>query len=151
VNEFFSTLPVAARALWEFMEGFYGLAIMVVSIVLIAVLLYLAKAWRDEHSWLSAIAGVMGASVAFWWAFGIVPSAFTYFMDGERDVFEGALVPEALPGMDNFYQVFRDVAVVGMQTVFVLVFAILLLRIQKRYPRSLAEGEEKAPATGGYR
>jgi hypothetical protein len=151
VNEFFATLPEAGAALWEFMEGFYGITIIIGSIALAALALYLAKAWRDTHSWLSAISGITGASIVFWWAFGILPSAFTYFMDGERDRFEGTLVPAALPGMENFYQVFRDVTVVGMQTVFVLIFAVALLRIQRRYPRSLAEGEEKSPATGGYR
>jgi uncharacterized membrane-anchored protein len=151
VNEFFTTLPQAGAALWEFMDGFYGVVIFLGSVVLTAALLFVAKAWRDTHSWLSAIAGISAASVAFWWAFGILPSAFTYFMDSERDLLEGTLVPGALPAMDNFYQVFRDVVVVGMQTVFVVVFAIIMLRIQRRYPRSLAEGEEKSPATGGYR
>jgi hypothetical protein len=151
VNEFFATLPEAGAALWEFMEGFYGIAVIIGSIALTALFLYLAKAWRDNHSWLSAISGITGASIAFWWAFGILPSAFTYFMDGERDRFEGTLLPEGLPLMDNFYQVFRDSVVIGMQTVFVVLFAVAMLRIQKRYPRTLAEGEEKSPATGGYR
>jgi hypothetical protein len=151
VNEFFATLPEAGRSLWDFMEGFYGIAIIVGSVVLVAVLLFLAKTWRDEHSWLSAIAGVSGAGVLFWWAFGIIPSAFTYFMDGERGMLEGTLVPGALPAMDNFYEVARDATVVGMQTVLGVIFAIAMLRIQRRYPRSLAEGEEKSPATGGYR
>jgi hypothetical protein len=151
VNEFFATLPEAGQALWEFMEGFYGIAIFLGSVVLAALLFYLAKIWRDDHSWLSAISGISGASVAFWWAFGIMPSAFTFFMDGERDLLEGTIVPAALPAMDNFYAVFRDAVVVGMQTVFVIVFAVAMLRIQKRYPRSLGEGEEKSPATGGYK
>ena len=151
MNEFFATLPDAGAALWDFMEGFYGIAIIVGSVALAALALFLAKRWRDEHSWLSAVAGVSGAAIAFWWAFGILPSAFTFFMDGERDLLEGTIVPAAMPGMDNFYEVFRDVVVVGMQTVLAVVFAVAALRIQRRYPRSLAEGEEKSPATGGYR
>jgi hypothetical protein len=151
VSEFFATLPEAGAALWGFIEGVYGLAIGAASIALAALFLFLAKSWRDTRSWLSAISGMMGASIAFWWAFGILPSAFTYFMDGERDRFEGTLLPEGLPLMENFYQVFRDSVVIGMQTVFVVLFAVAMLRIQKRYPRTLAEGEEKSPATGGYR
>jgi hypothetical protein len=151
VREFFSTLPEAGVLLWEFMEGFYGVAIALGSFALAALFLFLAKIWRDNHSWLSAIAGVSGGSILFWWAFGIIPSAFTYFVDGERDVFEGTLLPGQLPGMDNAYEVLRDVTVVGMQTLFVVVFLVAMLRIQRRYPRSLAEGEEKTPVTGGYR
>jgi hypothetical protein len=151
VNEFFTTLPEAGAALWDFMEGFYGIAILVGSIVLAALALFLAKTWRDTHSWLAAVAGITGASIAFWWAFGIIPSAFVYFMDGQRDLLEGTLVPGGLPGMDNFYEVARDATVVGMQTVLAVVFAVAMLRLQRRYPRSLADGEEKSPATGGYR
>ena len=151
MNEFFRTLPAAGRALWEFMDGFYGIAIIIGSVALLALFVFLAKTWRAEHSWLSAISGVMAASVVFWWAFGILPSAFTFFLDGERDLLEGTLVPASLPGMDNFYEVARDSTVVGMQTVFVIIFVMAALRIQRRYPRSLAEGEDKTPATGGYK
>lgn len=151
MSEFFGTLPEVGAALWEFGEGVYGLAIMFGSIALFALFAFLAKIWRDGHSWLSALSGVMAASIAFWWAFGILPSAQTFFLDGERDLLAGTIIPESLPGMDNFYQVFRDVLAVGQQTVFGVAFAVALLVLQRRYPRSLAEGEEKSPATGGYR
>lgn len=149
--EFFGTLPEIARAVWSFLDGFYGLAIFVVSMAAMVGLLLLAKAWRATHGWLAAIAGMTGAAIAFWWSFGIMPSAFVYFMDGQRDLLEGTVVPAGLPGMDNVYQVLRDSIVVGQQTLFVIVFAIAMARIQRRYPRTLAEGEEKAPATGGYK
>jgi hypothetical protein len=151
VNEFFATLPEAGAALWSFIDGFYGIVVTIGSVALAALFLFAAVRWRDTHSWLSAIAGVSAAGIAFWWAFGIIPSAFTYYMDGNRPLLEGTVVPAALPGMDNFYEVFRDSVVVGMQVVLGVVFAMAMLRIQRRYPRSLAEGEEKSPATGGYR
>lgn len=151
MDEFFATLPEAGAALWDFMDGFYGLAITVGSIVLVVGLLSLAKVLRPNHEWLSAISGMTGVAIAFWWAFGIMPSAFTFFMDGNRDLFEGRLLPEALPAMENVYAVLRDVIVMGMQTVFVVAFALGMAVLQKRYPRSLAPGEEKSPATGGYK
>lgn len=151
MGEFFGAIPEVARAFWGFMDGLYGVAIIVGSIVLTAGFLFLAMTWRATHEWLSAIAGMMAAGIAFWWAFGILPSAFVYFMDGERDMIEGTLVPSAIPGMDNFYQVLRDSIVVGQQTLFAVLFAVGMIMLQKRYPRTLATGEEKSPATGGYR
>lgn len=151
MGEFLGAIPEVARAFWSFMDGFYGLAIMAASLVLGAGLLFLAVTWRGTHEWLSAITGMMAAAVGFWWSFGILPSAFVYFMDGRRDMIEGTLVPSAVPGMENFYQVLRDVIVVGQQTLFAVLFAVVMLMIQKRYPRTLVSGEEKSPATGGYR
>jgi hypothetical protein len=94
---------------------------------------------------------MMAGFVAFWWAFGIIPSAFIYFADGNRDLLEGTLFPGALPMMDNAYQVFRDSIVVGLTVIAVVAFSLAAAALQRRYPRTLAEGEEKAPASGGYR
>lgn len=149
--EFFGALPEAARAFWSFIDGFYGIAVFVVSMGMMVGLLVLALAWREKHEWLAAVSGIMGTGIAFLWSFGIMPSAFVYFMDAQRDLLEGTVVPAGLPAMENFYQVLRDVIVVGQQGLFVVLFAVAMLMIQRRYPRTLAEGEEKAPATGGYR
>lgn len=151
MGEFFGAIPEVARAFWVFMEGLYGVAIIVGSVVLTALFAFLAKAWRGTRDWLSAVSGMTAASIAFWWGFGILPSAFVYFMDGERDIIEGTLLPGSLPGMDNFYQVLRDSIVMGQTILFVILFAMGMLMIQRRYPRTLAGGEEKSPSSGGYR
>lgn len=151
ISQFFRTLPDAGVALWEFADGFYGLAVTAVSVVLAVGLLFLARLWRDTHGWLSATFGLMAGFIAFWWAFGILPSALIYYMDGSRDLLEGVVFPGALPMMDNAYQVTRDILVVGETTLAVLAFCLACAAIQRRYPRTLAEGEERGPTSGGYK
>lgn len=151
MGEFFGAIPEVARAFWVFMDGFYGVAITVGSLVLGLLFGFLAVTWRGTHDWLAAISGMMAASVAFLWSFGILPSAFVYFVDSERDLIAGTLVPESLPAMDNFYQVLRDSIVIGQTGLFIVMFAVAMLMIQRRYPRTLAPGEEKGQASGGYR
>jgi chromate transport protein ChrA len=151
ISQFFRTLPEAVAALWTFADGFYGLAVTVVSVVLTAALLFFAKAWRDTHSWLSATFGMMAGFVAFWWAFGILPSALIYYLDGNRGLLEGTVLPGALPLMDNAYQVTRDTLVVIETALAIVAFSMLAAAIQRRYPRTLAEGEERGPTTGGYK
>jgi hypothetical protein len=151
LSEFFGALPAAGREVWNLIEGLYGLVIIAASVVLTALFLFLAKALRDEHGWLSATFGMMAGFIAFWWAFGIIPSAFIYFADGARDTLEGTVFPGPLPGMDNAYQVFRDSIVVGLTVVAVVAFCMAAAALQRRYPRTLVEGEEKSPATGGYK
>lgn len=151
VRQFFGTLPEAFAAVWEFMDGLYGLAVLGVSLVLIAVFLLLAHRLRPGHEWLSAVFGVLGGAVAFWWLFGILPSAWVYFADSERDLLEGTVLPGAIPGADNFYQVFRDLVVMGETGVAIAAFIVAGFWIQKHFPRQLAEDEEKQPSTGGYK
>lgn len=152
LREFFGTLPEAFRALWEFGDGWYSVGITVVSLALFAGFLLLAKVLRRPgHEWLAAVSGVLAGAVAFWWLFGILPSAWVYFADGQRELLEGTVLPGAIPGADNFYQIVRDVVVIAEQGVAVAAFAAAAVVIQKRYPRTLAEGEEKSPATGGYK
>jgi hypothetical protein len=151
ISEFFRTLPAAAEALWNFAEGFYGLTVTIGSVALFALFGFLAMTWREGHGWLSAVFGMMAGFIAFWWAFGIIPSAFIYFMDGSRDVLGGTLVPESLPGMDNAYQVVRDITVVNLTVIAVVVFCLAAAALQRRYPRTLAEGEERGPTSGGYK
>lgn len=150
-RQFFSTLPEAFAGLWEFIDGLYGITLLVGSLALIAVLVVLALRVRPRHEWMAAILGVLGGFVAFWWLFGMLPSAWVYFVDGERELMEGAVLPGALPGADNFYQVFRDLVIVGETGVATLGFVVLAFALQKRFPRGLAEDEEKQPSSGGYK
>lgn len=151
VRQFFSTLPEALAAVWEFVDGVYGLTVLGVSLVIIAGFLLLAHRLRPGHEWLSAVFGVLGGGVVFWWLFAILPSAWVYFASGERDLLEGTVLPGAIPGADNFYMVFRDVVVVGETAVAIVAFIVAGSWIQKHFPRQLAEDEEKQPSTGGYK
>jgi hypothetical protein len=144
--------PEVVGALWEFGRGFYGLAIMVGSAVLAAVFLFLAKQWRDSKGWLSSICGMMAGTIAVFWVFGIIPSAWVYFADGRRDLLEGLVIPGAIdPIWSNFYLFFRD-SVVAIETgVAIVAFTVIAFAVQKRYPRALAEGEDTRPQSGGYK
>ena len=53
--------------------------------------------------------------------------------------------------MGNFYQVFRDSIVMAETTVAMIAMGAVALWVQKKYPRGLAEGEEKGPSSGGYK
>lgn len=150
-RQFFGTLPDAFAGLWRFIEGLRGVTILAVSLVILAVLVVSALRLRPRHEWLSAITGVLGGAVAFWWLFAILPSAFVYFVGGERELLEGTVLPGAIPGADNFYEVFRDMVVVGETAVGMLLFIVLAFGLQKRFPRGLAEDEEKQPSSGGYK
>ncbi|CAN5568194.1 MAG: hypothetical protein M3493_07400 [Actinomycetota bacterium] len=156
MGAFFGALPDVVVALWEFGRGWTGIVITIGSVLLTAGLLFGAKTLRDTHGWLASILGMMGATIAAWWAFGILPSAWIYFLDGQRDALEGVVIPEAL-GIGgrvmsaNFYQVFRDVVVMAETTVAMLAFAVMAVAVQKRYPRALAEGEQSRPQSGGYK
>ena len=156
LSEFFSTLPDVFSALWTFGRGWSGVLISGGSVVLFAVLCFAAMTLRETHGWVAAILGMMGATIAAWWAFGILPSAWIYFADGQRDLLENAIIPGTLgvgrfQVASNFYQVFRDSVVMAETTIAMVAFAVLALQIQKRYPRALAEGEEARPQSGGYK
>ena len=156
VGEFFAALPAVGQALWTFMRGWAGIAIIIGSGVLTVGLLALALLLRDRMGWMSAIFGTMAATIAGFWAFGIIPSAWIYFADGQRDLLENTIIPGTLGIGDaviaaNFYQVFRDSVVMAETTIAMVAFAVLALVIQKRYPRALAEGEESRPQSGGYK
>jgi hypothetical protein len=151
LGDFFGTLPAVFRAAWEFADGFYGVAITIGSAALAAVFLFLASILRATHGWTAAVMGAMAATIGMFWVFGVIPSAWVYFADGQRDLLEGTIIPSALPGADNFYLVFRDLVVLAETGVAIVGIAALALWVQKRYPRSLAEGEERGPTSGGYR
>lgn len=153
VGEFFQTLPGVFVALWEFARGWTGVLITGVSVVMAVGFLGAAHFLRDRSGWVSAVFGMMAATIAMWWVFGIIPSAWVYFADGERDLLGDQIIPTVLfpPLMNNFYQVFRDSVVVGMLAAGVAGFILVGLWVQKHYPRSLAEGEEARPQSGGYK
>jgi len=138
-------------ALWEFIDGFRGVGVALGSIVLTALFAFAALRLRDRSGWLSSIFGLMAGTVVMFWLFGIIPSAWVYFSDGQRDLLGGRVIPEALPGMGNFYLLFRDLVVVGETGVAIGAMLVVIFWIQKRYPRSLAEGEEARPQSGGYK
>jgi hypothetical protein len=156
VGEFFSTLPEVASALWTFMSGWRGVAIIVGSGAMIIGFSGAAIFLRDTFGWLSSIFGMMAATIAAWWAFGIIPSAWIYFADGQKDLMIDRVIPATLGTPQfmiatNFYQVFRDLVVIMETQIAMVVFAIIALQIQKRFPRALAEGEEARPQSGGYK
>lgn len=151
VREFFATIPKVFSALWQFADGWMGLAIMLGYLIAALLFVYLAVTLRARRGWLSSVFGVMAITIAFFWGFGIIPSAWVYFADGQRALLEGTVIPAALPGAENFYQVFRDTVVVGLTALAIVGFAVAAGAIQRRYPGVLAEGEEAAPKTGGYK
>lgn len=151
IREFFGAIPGALTLFWEFIEGFYGIAILLGSVALGAGLAFGALRLRDRSGWLSAILGTMAATVALWWVFGVVPSAWVYYFNEAQDVVGGAIVPNALPGFANFYFVFRDAVVLALTGLGLALVVVASLWLQKRYPRALAEGEEARPQAGGYK
>lgn len=161
VGEFFSTLPKVGGAMWTFLgesrdSPWEGVATIIGSGALMVIFAVVAFKLRDAYGWLSSIFGMMSATIAAWWAFGIIPSAWVYFADGQQDLMEDTVIPGTLAIgnleiASNFYQVFRDMVVMGETTIAMVAFAVLALQIQKRFPRALAEGEEARPQSGGYK
>lgn len=148
---FFTALREAAVAAWQFGGGWRAVAVSVGSVVMVAGFCFAAYRLRATSGWLSAIFGMMAATVAMWWAFGILPSAWVYYADGQRDLLGGTVIPESLPAMANFYTIFRDAVVAGETGIALLGVAVIALWVQKRFPRALAEGEESRPQSGGYK
>lgn len=156
LGEFFRAIPDAVAALWDFGGGLYGLVVTLGSIALAGVLLFGAKMMRDRAGWISAILGGMATTIVALWIFGVLPSAWIYFVDGSKDVLQDRIVPASItPGgyalFTNFYQVFRD-SVVMMETIVAMAgFTALALYVQRKLPKSLTEGEEARPQSGGYK
>lgn len=156
VGEFFSAIPDALSALWTFGRGWAGLGITIGSMALTALFLLLAHRTRESYGWISATWGGMAAMIATLWAFGILPSAWIYFLDGSKAVLQDQIIPSQIAFGDfvlfsNFYQVFRDSIVMVETIVAMAAFTALAIWVQKRYPRGLAEGEEARPQAGGYK
>lgn len=176
-GEFFSTLDDAAFALWQFGDpsgvgqGWWGLVILAIwGIGLVAVPLLIAKQTYKKHDWVSATMGVMAAFAVSWWLFGILPSAWIYYLDSSSEILKGPIIPASvgitgpieigswviipdgyrLDLMSNFYDVFRDLVVVIQQIAALSLVFWGALRIQKRYPKTLVSGETR-PDAGGYK
>ena len=173
-GDFFSTLPDALRAFWQFGDpsgigqGWWGIVILLIwGVLLTAVPLYIAKITYGKREWVSATMGVVAGLSIFWWVYGILPSAWIYFLDANQEVLSGPIIPDSMvipmgwawwaPDSEytldvatNLYEVIRDIVVVLEHLVaFVLTFW-LAMRIQKQYPKTLAPGESK-PEAGGYK
>lgn len=173
-GEFFSTLPEALRALWQFGDpdsagnGWWGIVILLIwGVLLTAVPLYIAKVTYGKREWISATMGVVAGLSIMWWVYGILPSAWIYYLDANQEILSGPIIPDSMvipmgwapwaPSDDytldvatNLYEVIRDIVVVLEHLVaFVLTFW-LALRIQKQYPKTLAAGESR-PEAGGYK
>lgn len=141
----------ASVQVWRFIAGWRGVGVTVGSIVLTALFLLAARVLRERSGWLSAIFGVMALTIVMWWLFGILPSAWVYFADAQSDLLAGRVIPNALPFLGNFYSFFRDAVVLGETTVAMVAFVVAAFWVQKRLPRSLADGEEARPQSGGYK
>ncbi len=156
VTEFFGAFPDIVSSLWTFGRGFTGLAVTGGSIALTAIFLLAAQRTRDDYGWISATFGGCAAMIAGLWAFGILPSAWIYFLDGARDILLDQVIPSRVvigefTVFGNFYQVFRD-SIVMVETVIAMgAFGAMALAIQKKYPRGLADGEEAGEKSGGYK
>lgn len=176
-SEFFGTLDEALYALWQFGDpsgvgqGWWGLVILAIwGVFLIGGPLLVAHWAYGKHEWVSATMGVLGGLAIFWWAFGILPSAWIYYLDSNSEILSGTIIPASmgingpitigswtiLPDgyrlaiADNLYQVIRDLVVVILHVVGFVLTLWVAARIQKRYPKTLAEGEIK-PESGGYK
>ena len=152
VRDFFAALPEVFQALWEFGDAWQGVAVSVGSVVLIAVFAAGAYRLRGEVGWVAAFLGAFAAFVGGFWLFGILPSAWVFFVDGERLLLEGTVIPgEIVVGgnvvVEDFYNVFRDSVVMGLTFVTIAAMAFLAVWIQKRFPRQLVPGEPARAST----
>lgn len=166
-GDFFRAIPDALRALYEFGDpsgignGWWGFVIAGIwGIGLCAVPLAIAYRTYGEREWLSAAMGALGAFSALWWVFGVLPSAWLYFADANKEVLENRVIPTSftltaggmnLPIASNLYEVIRDSVVVVQHLIALGIVFWAAIAIQKRFPRQLAPGEDRPESTGGYR
>jgi hypothetical protein len=162
-GDFFRALPDAGRALWEFGDpqgagqGIWGIIILLIwGLLLIGVPLAIAKrAHGREREWLTVSMACVAGTAALWWIFGVIPSAWVYYVDANSailadDVIPTSFAPWGIPIATNLYQVIRDSVVVVWHLVAFGAIFWFALAFQKRYPRTLAAGEDKR-VSGGYR
>lgn len=164
-GEFFRALPEALRALYEFGDpsavgqGWWGVVIALIwGIGLMALPLLVARWAYGKHEWVSATMGVIGALAVAWWVYGILPSAWIYFVDSNKEVLQDRIIPTSfapnigameLDIATSLYQVIRDVVVVVEHLIALAATIWAAVAIQRRFPRTLASGEER-PESGGY-
>jgi len=167
LGEFFSAVPDALKALYQFGDpsgrgdGWWGFLILIIwGVFLMAIPLLIAKRTHGEHQWVSATMGCLAGLAIMWWVYGILPSAWIYYLDSSREVLEGRIIPASVgitfPSgyridiASDFYLVVRDLVVVIEHLVAFVITFWLALKIQARYPKTLVAGEIK-PESGGYK
>lgn len=164
-GDFFGALPDAFEAWWDFGDpsaigqGWWGVVIAVIwGIPLTAVPFAIARATYGKREWVSATMGVVGGLSVFWWIFGILPSAWIYFVDSNKEILQDVVIPTSLTisiGATRFdiatdlYNVLRDLVVVVEHLIAIAATIWAAIAIQKRLPKTLAPGEEAREA-GGY-
>ena len=160
--EFFGAIPDALRALWEFGDpqgagqGWWGIIILLIWAVLFtAIPLLIARRTHEQgRSWITVTMACVAGFSALWWVFGVFPSAWIFYVDAHQDILADAIIPTSfapggIPIATDLYNVIRDSVVVVWHLVFLGVTIWAAFKIQERYPRTLASGEER-PASGGY-
>ena len=160
-GDFFGALPDAGRALWQLGdpngggEGWWGIVIaMIWGVLLTAVPVAIARMTHGKREWVSATMGVIAATSVCWWLYGILPSAWLYYVDSNKEILEDVVIPTSLSIgsqtiASNFYDVIRDLVVVVQHLLALGITFWAAIAIQKKFPRGLAPGEEKREA-GGY-
>jgi hypothetical protein len=166
-GEFFSALPDALRALYQFGDpqgigrGWVGALIFLLwAGPLFALPLWLAKLTYGKHEWVSATMGVMAGGSLLWWIHGVLPHAWIQFTESNQNLLSGTIIPASI-GFDiredyrldiasDLYSVITE-GIVGLLMIAGIVITLwFFLRIQKMYPKTLATGESK-PESGGYK
>lgn len=166
-GEMFAALPDVFRALYVFGDpadegrGWVGALITVLWLGPLGVVpLYLAKVLRERREWLSAVLGVMGAASLLWWLHGVLPHGWIQFTTSNSDLLSGTVIP-ASAGIDvsddyridlasNLYGVITEGVVGALMLAGVVITLWVFLRVQRRYPKTLAAGETKSES-GGYK
>jgi hypothetical protein len=163
--DFFRALPDAFRALYQFGDpsnvgqGWWGIVIALIwAVPLTAVPLLIAKRTYGRREWVSATMGTVGGLAILWWIFGILPSAWIYFVDSNKEILSDRIIPTSFaptvfgttfPVATNLYDVIRDLVVVVEHLIAFGAVFWAASAIQRRYPRTLAPGEDR-PEPGGY-
>lgn len=164
-GDFFGALPDALRALYQFGDpngtgqGWWGVVIALIwGVGLTAIPLAIARMTYGKREWVSATMGVIGGLSIFWWVYGILPSAWTYFVDSNEEILAGRVIPTSLtftiggvyfPVATNLYDVIRDLVVVVQHLIALAATFWAAIALQKRFPRTLAPGESPRES-GGY-
>lgn len=166
-GDFFGAIPDALRALYEFGDpsgvgnGWWGIVIALIwGVGLCAIPLAIAYRTYGERDWISATMGALGGFTILWWLFGILPSAWLYYADANKEILQDRVIPTSLtltingvyfPIATNLYDVIRDTVVVVQHLIALAVVFWAAFAVQKRFPKQLAPGEERAESTGGYK
>lgn len=167
IQEGWSAIPDAIRTWWEFGDpsgrgqGWWGIVILLIwGVGFIALPLAIAHRTYGKREWVSASMGVIAGLAVFWWIYGILPSAWIYWVDSSSEVLRGTLLPDSfsytapngytIDLASNLYVVVRDLVVVVQHLIAFILTFWAALKIQERLPdKQLAQGEVK-PDAGGY-